>query len=226
MESEHRRSLCTAHQCLNALLADTTVSDGVRDLYGRARTRLRNLAGNEPWGLLEDVTVSQVRGDLYLTARQAIGELVGLGTPWTDVYAVLADVIDGWEDEHVVRCAESAAEAAFRTFALSLEHYLLYGIARTHLVALATSVPATSLTDYWFALQVLDSMHDPMCRPSADRPVARPKPVHYAAARAAITALSAFDLENRVVLAIRDVLDREWEHDADRDISRPALDRA
>ncbi|MBM7820383.1 hypothetical protein JOE63_002860 [Cellulosimicrobium cellulans] len=104
-------------------------------------------------------------------------------------------------------------------------NYLLYGIARTHLVALAKTVPATSLTDYWFVLQVLDSLHDPMNRPSAEQPATSSPPVHYAAARAAITALCAFDLDNRAVLSIRDVLDREWENNPEH-TSHPALDRA
>lgn len=226
MELERHRSRCTAYQCLTALLADATVPDGARDLYGRAQTRLRNLAGDEPWELFDDVAELRSRGALYLTARQVIGELIGLGTPWTDVYPVLADVVAGWEDEHVAPRTERQCDGVVQTVPLQLDHNLLYGIARTQLVGLAMSVPATGLTDYWLALQVLDSLHDPMCRPSAGPPVASCKSVHYAAARAAITALCAFDLDNRAVLSIRDVLDREWEHDADHATSGSALDRA
>ncbi len=125
---------------------------------------------------------------------------------------MLADVVSGWDDARVDR-AECQAEATVQTFALPLDHYLLYGIARTSLVALAETVPATSLIEYWFVLQALDSLHDPMCRPSAEPLVTSAKTVHYAAARAAITALCVFNLDNRAVLSIRDLLDREWERD-------------
>jgi hypothetical protein len=226
VESERRRVLWTAYRCLHALLSDVVVPDCARRHYRRALSRLQGLASDKGWVHADDdATVPPARGDSYLGARQAIGELIGLDMPWADLYPVLADVVSGWDDEHVA-CGDCPAEATTQTFALPLDHYLLYGIARTNLVALARTIPATSLTDFWFALQILDSLHDPMCRPSADPPVTRSKTVHYAAGRAAITALCAFDLDNRAVLSIRDVLDREWERDADHAISRPAQDRA
>ncbi|WP_313663441.1 hypothetical protein [Cellulosimicrobium cellulans] len=225
MESERRRVLGTAYRCLHNLLSDVVVPDCARHHYRRALSRLQGLATDKRWVHADDdATEPPARGDSYLGARQAIGELIGLDMPWADLYPVLADVVSGWDDEHVA-CGDCPAEATTKTFALPLDHYLLYGIARTNLVALARTVSATSLTDYWFALQVLDSVHDPMSRPSAERPATSAKPVHYAAARAAITALCAFDLDNRVVLSIRDVLDREWERDADHATSHPARDR-
>lgn len=224
MEPERRHVLGTAYRCLHALLSDVAAPDRARDHYRRALSGLHSLAGTERW-VFADVTETPARGYLYLAARQAIGELIGLGTPWTDLYPVLADVASGWDDEHVA-CAERQAEAIVQTFALPLDHYLLYGIARTNVVALAETVPATSVTDYWFVLQALDLLHDPMCRPSAEPLVTSSKPVHYAAARAAITALCAFDLDNRAGLSIRDVLDREWERDANHVVSHSARDRA
>lgn len=222
MEPERRRVLWTASRCLHALLSDVVVPDCARDHYQRALSRLQSLASDERWVFADDVPEPPARGDLCLGARQAIGELIGLGTPWADLYPVLADVVSGWDDEHVALSSTCQADAIVQTFTLPLDHYLLYGIARTQLVALTETVPATSLIDYWFVLQTLDSLHDPTCRPSADPPGTSSKPVRYAAARAAITALCAFNLDNRAVLSIRDVLDREWERDADHSDSHLA----
>ena len=225
MDSERRRVLWTAIRCVHALLSDIAVPDCAHDHYRRALSRLHGLASDGRWVLAYDVTEPPARGDLYLGARQAVGELIGFGARWTDLYPVLSDVVSGWENEHVA-CVECRAEAIVQTVALPLDHFLLYEIARTNLVALAGTVPASSLTDYWLVLQVLDSLHDPMCRPSAEPPITYSKPVHYAAARAAITALCVFNLDNRAVLSIRDLLDREWECDADHVISHSAQDRA
>ncbi|QAY63519.1 hypothetical protein ET495_09970 [Xylanimonas allomyrinae] len=130
------------------------------------------------------------------------------------MYPVLADVVDGWSLERVTSREDCRVETIARTVALPLDHYLLYGVARTHLVALARTAPAVEIADYWFVVQLLDSLHDPLCRPAAEPPITNDRALHCATARAAITALCAFHLDNRVILSIRDVLDREWSRDS------------
>jgi hypothetical protein len=213
VEPDRRRTLAIAGQALAALAADPTVSGDARDRYGRALSRFWALTGDTPGEPHPRRIGVGGRGEVYLAARQSVGQLLGLGVPWDAVYLVLADVVDGWSLEHATTCADRRTRAIGGPVALPLDHYLLYGVARTHLLALARTVPAVETADYWFVVQLLDSVHDPLCRPTADPPVTDDHVLHYATARAAITALCAFDLDNRVILSVRDVLDREWSRD-------------
>ncbi len=95
-------------------------------------------------------------------------------------------------------------------------HWLLYGVARKHLVALAKTVPATATVDYWLALQRLDALHNPLVRPTAGPPpLVVERRVHYVTARIAIEVLAEFYLPNPESLAVLNVLDREWAKDPD-----------
>lgn len=112
-------------------------------------------------------------------------------------------------------------DARARQVKLQARHWLLYGVARRHLTALANTVPATSTVDYWLALQRLDALHDPLARPTAEPPFVVDKRVHYATARMAIETLAEFYPPNPEAVAVLDILDRESSKDPDHKGAQP-----
>jgi len=99
---------------------------------------------------------------------------------------------------------------------LPKRQWLLYGVARKHLIALATCVPATSPIDYWVTLQHLDALHDPLARPTVEPLPVVDKRVHYVTARLAMETLAEFYLRNPAGgRAAVEHLDREWAKDPD-----------
>jgi hypothetical protein len=69
-------------------------------------------------------------------------------------------------------------------------HYETYQAARSHLWALAASLPATSPHGYWDVLDLLDDLHDPLSRPPVDIDPTPRRAEHYAAAREALADLA------------------------------------
>ncbi|TRW47450.1 hypothetical protein [Georgenia yuyongxinii] len=219
MNPEHARFLMTARLCMARLCGDERAPKEALDLYDSALTRL--LVINEPFGWASgpvvELPVDVARGTSYATAHQAVGALITFGVPWDDLRSVLADLSEAWGIEHVASCSECLAheQAPSDGGRMSPAHYWLYRVARTNLYGLAATVPATSLVDYWFVLESLDSLYDTEDRVAAEAPATDNKRVLYGAARAAIEQLGAYGLDEWVLLTIVGMLERTWQQDPD-----------
>jgi hypothetical protein len=153
----------------------------------------------------------------YDVAAQAIGAVLAIGVPWISLAPVLVDMHRARQVERVDdRAGRGSAGVLVVEEPLRVEHQLLYDVARSHLRALAMTTPPTSRIDHWFALEILDSLHEPRLRPHAGPVMTESKRIMYSVARAAIEALSTYGLDPRKLLLIRDALDRSWQQDLDQ----------
>ncbi|GAB4086403.1 hypothetical protein GCM10028784_30330 [Myceligenerans cantabricum] len=99
---------------------------------------------------------------------------------------------------------------------LPVRHYDTYQAARSHLWALAVSLPPTIPHGYWDVLDRLDDLHAPLCRPPIDADPPPPRAEHYAAARKSLAALARLSSAPPGIGHCIEMLQDCWRHDPGR----------
>lgn len=99
---------------------------------------------------------------------------------------------------------------------LPVRHYECYQSARSHLWALAISLPATSQHGYWDVLDLLDGLHDPLCRPPVAIELPSGRADHCAAAHGALAGLVRLATAPPGLDRCLEMLQECWAHDVNR----------